>query len=285
MLSHTKNIISIDVEDWYHSSLDLFKDSDIKHGARPDYSVISNTIKTLELLEKTQNHGTFFVLGTVAEHYPDLVKEILNKGHEVATHGYCHQLVYNMSQENFETDLKLSIEFLTNAGCNTIEGYRAPYWSITKSSLWALDSLKKMGLNYDSSIFPIRRGLYGIPDANPNVHRILKDLWEFPPTTIRLFGVNWPIAGGGYLRLVPYQIISSAIRKSSGQNIRVFYLHPYELDPTDINLKHKGKTVSTYVHWLQQRIGRKSNPCKLNRLLSDFKFTTINKTLSTLRQE
>jgi polysaccharide deacetylase family protein (PEP-CTERM system associated) len=277
------NIISIDVEDWYHSSLDIFKDTNVAHGAKPDASVVPNTLQALDLLDQTKNKATFFVLGTVAEHYPDIPREILNRGHEVATHGYSHKLVYNMKPEDFEDDLKISLEHLNKAGCSRILGYRAPYWSITKRSLWALESLRKLGFEYDSSIFPIRRGLYGIPDAIPYPHQILKGLWEFPPATIRMLGINWPIAGGGYLRIVPYWIVASAIRKSSDQKLRVFYFHPYELDPEDVHLKHKVKSVGTVAYWLQQTIGRGSNPDKLKKLLFRFKFTSIKETLLNLR--
>lgn len=279
------NIMTIDVEDWYNSSLDLFKDSDIAHGAKPDPSVVDNTLYTLELLKKTKNKATFFVLGTVAEHYPDVVKEILNQGHEVATHGYSHQLVYNMTPATFEDDLKISFDHLKKVGCSEILGYRAPYWSITKKSLWALEVLKKLGLKYDSSIFPIKRGLYGISNANRQVHQIKEGFWEFPPATIRMLGVNLPIAGGGYLRLVPYRIIASAIRRSSNRDIRTFYFHPYELDPTDVELKHKVRSAGTLAYWLQQRIGRGNNPEKLKRLLSEFKFTSIKNILSDLQKD
>ena len=282
MEAPVKNVLTIDVEDWYHSSLDLFKDSPVQHGAKPEPSVVDNTIQALDLLSRTDNIATFFVLATVAEHYPDIVKEILNKGHEVATHGYCHKLIYNMRPEEFEDDLKISLEHLNRAGCDRILGYRAPYWSITKRSLWALGILRKLGFKYDSSIFPIRRGLYGIPGANPSVHKIAEDFWEFPPATIRMFGINWPIAGGGYLRLMPYKLISRAISKSISKYVRVFYFHPYELDPTDVHLKHKVKSAGTVAYWLQQKLGRGSNPDKLKRLLSEFKFTSIKETLSSL---
>jgi polysaccharide deacetylase family protein (PEP-CTERM system associated) len=282
-MPQTTNIISIDVEDWYNSSLDLFKDSTVKHGAKPDPSVVDNTLQTLDLLSKTSNKTTFFVLGTVAEHYPDLVKEMINQGHEIATHGYSHKLVYNMSPTEFKDDLNIALEHLANAGSPDVLGYRAPYWSITKKSLWALEILQKLGFKYDSSIFPIRRGLYGIPDANPHVHQIVKGFWEFPPATIRMFGMNWPIAGGGYLRMAPYRIVASAIRKSSGRQIRVFYFHPYELDPTDVRLKHTVKSAGTLAYWLQQVVGRGSNPDKIKRLLSEFNFTSIKETLSNLQ--
>jgi polysaccharide deacetylase family protein (PEP-CTERM system associated) len=285
METSVKNVLTIDVEDWYHSSLDLFKDSPVQHGAKPDMSVVDNTIQSLNLLSTTGNKATFFVLGTVAEHYPDVVKEILRRGHEVATHGYSHKLVYNVRPEEFEDDLKISVEYLNKAGCEQILGYRAPYWSITRQSLWALEVLQRLGLKYDSSIFPIRRGLYGIPGANPGVHKIAEDFWEFPPATIRMFGINWPIAGGGYLRMVPYRIIASAVRKSSSRQLGVFYFHPFELDPMDVHLKHNVKSASTFAYWLQQKVGRGSNPDKLKRLLSEFKFTSIKEALSNLQTD
>ena len=280
MNSQITNIMTIDVEDWYHSSLDIFKDTNIKHGSKPDESVVDNTLKSLELLKQTKNKSTFFILGTVAEHYPDIVKEILNQGHEIATHGYSHKLVYNMTAEEFKADLEIGLGHLAKAGCPEVLGYRAPYWSITKKSLWALDVLRSMGFKYDSSIFPIRRGLYGIPDANPCVHKLAKDFWEFPPATIRIFGINLPIGGGGYLRLVPYRIIASAIRKPSGRQHRTFYFHPYELDPKDVHIKHNVKSFGTIAYWLQQIAGRRANPHKIEKLLSEFRFTSIKEAIS-----
>jgi len=282
-MSDITNIISIDVEDWYHSSLDLFKDSTIEHGSKPDASIVNNTLSTLDLLSKTGNKATFFVLGTVAEHYPDVVKEILKRGHEVGCHGYAHELIYNITPDAFEDDVKKCLEYLAKAGCSQVLGYRAPYWSITNKSLWALEILQKLGFKYDSSVFPIRRGLYGIPDADPNVHQITEDFWEFPPATIRMFGMNWPIAGGGYLRMAPYRIVASAIRRASGRRVLIFYFHPYELDPKDIYLKHTVKSVRSAAYWLQQAIGRRSNPDKLRKLLCEFKFTSIKETLLNLQ--
>lgn len=285
MIPANTNIMTIDVEDWYNSSLDLFKDTDVEHGAKPDANVVDNTLYSLKLLAETKNKATFFVLGTVAEYYPDLVKEILSQGHEVATHGYAHNLVYKLSPQEFEDDLKISLDYLAKAGCSQILGYRAPYWSITKKSLWALEVLHKLKFKYDSSVFPIRRGLYGIHDANRHVHQIRNGLWEFPPATIRMLGVNLPIAGGGYLRMVPYSIIASAIRKSYGQQLRVFYFHPYELDPTDVQLKHKVKSLGTLAYWFQQKLGRKDNPEKLKRLLTEFRFTSIKNTLAGIKED
>jgi polysaccharide deacetylase family protein (PEP-CTERM system associated) len=277
-----KNIMSIDVEDWYSSSLDLFKDSDIQHGNKPDPSIVTNTRHSLEMLRKTENSGTFFILGTVAEHYPDLVKEILDSGHEVATHGYGHNLVYKLDEKSFAEDLEKSLGFLGRAGCSDVIGYRAPYWSITKKSLWALDVLKKFGFCYDSSIFPIRRKLYGIPDARTEPYKHDNGLWEFPPATYRFFGINIPIAGGGYLRLAPYSLIKRAIEKNQSQNTKVFYFHPYELDPSDVEMKHKVKSMVSFIYWIQQIVGRKDNPQKLKKLIEGYDFVSFVEVLKYL---
>ena len=186
-----------------------------------------------------------------------------------------------MTPVEFEDDLKISLDHLRDAGADNIIGYRAPYWSITKRSLWALEILRKLGLKYDSSIFPIRRGLYGIPDAITVQHQIIDNLWEFPPMTLRFLGMNWPIAGGGYLRLVPYWLINLGIQKSPVDSARVFYFHPYELDPGDIHLQHKSTSVGTLLYWCQQIMGRKGNPAKLKRLLAEFKFVSIKEILAT----
>jgi polysaccharide deacetylase family protein (PEP-CTERM system associated) len=278
------NIMTIDVEDWYNSSIDLFRQDGAVHGQKPDPSVVDNTLFTLDLLSKTKNTATFFILGTVAEYYPELVKEIRLKGHEVATHGYAHQLVYNLTPEIFEQDLRKALDFLDRAGCPEVLGYRAPYWSITKKSLWALDVLEKMGMKYDSSIFPIHRGLYGIPDAPRFVHR-KGALWEFPPSTIRCMGVNLPIAGGGYLRLAPYGLVKKAIQKSESKQMRVFYFHPYELDPGDVKVKHEMRSTRSLIYYLQQKTGRGNNPQKLIRLLSEYAFVSIESVLPLLEQQ
>lgn len=279
------HIFTVDVEDWYHSSLDIFKDTNVQHGTKPLESVVDNTLTTLALLAESNNKATFFVLGTVAQYYPDLVKEILNQGHEVATHGYAHELVYNLTPQSFEMDIKKSLDLISQAGCTEVTGYRAPYWSIKKQNLWALEVLQKMGFRYDSSIFPISRGLYGIPDANPCIHRTNDTFWEFPPATIRCLGRNWPIAGGGYLRLLPYGIIQRAIRTATNDQMRVFYCHPYELDPTDMQLQHRVKSLSSAVYYVQQIIGRKSNPDKLKRLIRENRFISIKEALCELEQK
>lgn len=265
------HILTIDVEDWYQSSLEIFDGS--PSAARSDPSVVTNTLQCLELLRETKNQATFFVLGSVAEDFPDLVKEILREGHEVGSHGYGHELVYKMSRQAFEEDLKRSLEALHRAGASEILGYRAPYWSITKKSLWALEVLERCGFVYDSSVFPIRRRLYGIPDAPTVPHKISAGLWEFPPATVPILAQNFPVAGGGYLRLLPYGFISGAIRRMNGPG--VFYFHPYELDPSDLKLRHQTNSLKNILTRAGQVLGRSNNPQKIKRLLSEHRFTTM----------
>lgn len=277
------NVLSIDVEDWYSSSIDLFSNDGAKHGQKPHPSVVTNTLRTLDLFSETKNTGTFFFLGTVAEHYPDLVKETIRRGHEVGCHSYAHQLVYNMTKDEFIADVEKAMTFLSKAGASNVKGFRAPYWSITEQSLWALDLLREMGFAYDSSIFPIRRGLYGIPSAQRFPHR-RNGLWEFPPATVRVAGVNLPVAGGGYLRILPYALISMSINCTANRQYKTFYFHPYELDAEDVVVQKKMRSIKSLTYYLQQVIGRGSNPDKIRRLMVDNDFTSFENIIPRLEE-
>ncbi len=280
------NILTIDVEDWYTSTIDLFREREAKHGMPPDGSVVTNTRRALRLLARHGHTATFFVLGTVAEHYPDLVREIGDAGHEVAAHGYLHKLVYRMSPAEFEEDVTRCQELIDATGCSGPYGYRAPYWSITKRSLWAIDVLKRCGIAYDSSIFPIARRLYGMPKAPRRPHRMGQGLsgqpfWEIPPSTVRLLGLNIPIAGGGYLRTLPYPLVRWAVRALNRRGERaVIYFHPYELDACAVELRHKAQTVGTRVVRATQRVGLAATAAKLERLLTDFSFGSVTSALA-----
>lgn len=274
------NALTIDVEDWYTSSLALFNAPSSAYGQRPAESVISNTRKVLKILRQYNYKATFFVLATVAEYYANLVKEIHEQGHEVATHGYSHTLVYQMCPEEFEEDLVKSIELIEDIIKEKVIGYRAGYFSITKKSLWALDILLKHGIKYDSSIFPIRRKFYGIPDF-PRFPSVVKNqgsnqLWEIPPSTISFIGRNFPIGGGGYLRVFPYWFIRWGIKKLNKQgHPGVIYMHPYEMDPKDIGIKHSSRGGRTKLTLFTQRMNRSRFQGKTRKLLDEFKFSSI----------
>jgi len=274
-----RHILTIDVEDWYLSHLEFFTDSPAAHDERPDPSLVTGVHKVLDLLDDTQNTATFFVLGTVARHYPELVKEIAARGHEIASHGYLHKRLHNLTPDEFAKDLCLSLEALTKAGAPKIKGYRAPCFSITRRTMWALEIIKKCGLIYDSSIFPVRRRLYGIRDWPSEPTRVENGLWEFPPATIRLAGQNLPVAGGGWLRMLPYSLLAAGIRSRRLQSPAVFYFHPYELDPSGVRLRHRPRRVYTRLVTALEKTGLTRNPAKIRRLLHDFRFERLDKHL------
>ncbi len=268
-------IMTVDVEDWFTSSIDLFSEAAGQHGRKPDESVLRNTLRCLELFAKNDSKATFFILTTVAETYPDLIREMERQGHEVGIHAYQHRLVYRLTPQQFEDDLKKSMDILHNIGVKNIYGYRAPYWSITKKSIWALEILQRHGLKYDASIFPIYRELYGIPEAPTTPYEIRPGFWEYPPATVPCCGVNLPIAGGGYLRMLPYVLLKHLIRRAERSGALVFYLHPYELDPADAHLPTKLNSLKSRLYYRQQMVGRRGNPEKIEKLLQMAKFQSI----------
>ena len=279
-MNKKKHILTVDVEDWFQSSREIFADVPNELDGRPEPSVVANTLKCLEWLNRTSNRATFFVLGSVAESYPDLVREILLKGHEVGSHGYAHRLVYRMNPNQFESDLRKSLDILARAGSSNVQGFRAPYWSVTKKSLWALDIIASCGLRYDSSIFPAPNPLYGIAEAPREPHLVLPELWEFPPATLRLGNFNFPIAGGGYLRLLPYTVFARALRIFERETTGVFYFHPYELDPKDVRLPYRSRSLRTLVTRMTQAAGRSGNPKKIERFLTENRFQSISEWLA-----
>lgn len=223
--------LTFDIEDYFQvsnfDSIVEFREWDTFESR-----VERNTEKILEIISDHGVLATFFVLGWVAEKYPGLVRQITEQGHEVATHSYRHRLVYELGPEGFREDLRRSIGVIEDACGQKVVGHRAPSFSITKDSLWALDVLQEEGLKYDSSIFPIRHPRYGIPDAPRGPHEIKPGFWEFPMSTVRVGGLNFPVAGGGYFRLYPLRVTKWAMRLRSQSRLpSVIYLHPWEFDP------------------------------------------------------
>lgn len=199
--------------------------------------VVESTRRILDLFDRFEARGTFFFVGWVAKRFPALVREVRHRGHELACHGYWHRPVDRMSEQEFRTDLRAAREAIEQAAGVRVVGFRAPTWSINRGNLWALETLAEEGFLYDSSIFPIRHDLYGMPEAPrfPYTHALAsgRRLLEFPPTTVRLLGINLPGAGGGYLRILPFAYTRWVLRhmeKTEGQPAMV-YLHPWELDP------------------------------------------------------
>ena len=271
------NAMTIDVEDYFQVS--AFDD----HVSRDQWAsfesrVSRNTERLVEIFAEHNTLGTFFVLGWVAERYPELVRRIASAGHEIASHGYAHHLVYTQTASEFRDDLRRAKRVIEDACGVEVCGYRAPSYSITRRSLWALDVLLDEGYAYDSSIYPIYHDRYGIPDAPRHPFQVAVDrggLWELPGSTTQLGGRNLPIGGGGYFRLLPYAWTRYGIRTVNTHEKRpvVFYLHPWEIDPDQPRLR--ASTVSRLRHY---RNLHKTEP-RLRRLLREFQFATVRSLL------
>ncbi len=266
------NAMTVDVEDYYHVSA---FDGVVSRAEWKQFEsrVVVNTTRLLELFARTGTHATFFVLGWVADQHPDLVRQIVASGHEVASHGYHHQLAYLLTPEQFREDVRRAKATLEAATGRPVLGYRAPSYSIIRSNLWALDVLIEEGYTYDASIFPIRHDRYGIPDAKRHVHVLTRDagsLVEFPGSTVRVGGMNLPVSGGGYFRLLPYQWTTWGIRRVNGEGRpAMFYVHPWEIDPEQPRLQVGALTR------VRHYSGLASTERRLTRLLNEFRFGPV----------
>ena len=264
------NALSVDVEDYFQVS--AFE----AHVNRSQWDtfesrVCRNTQRLLRIFDEAGVTATFFTLGWVAERYPGLVRDIAAAGHEIASHGYDHRLVYELTRQQFREDLRRSKSVLESASGQPVVGYRAPSYSITNQSRWAFDVLLEEGFAYDSSVYPIHHDRYGIPDSPRHVYQVKRELgsiWELPGSTLQCGGQNLPIGGGGYFRLLPYALTRRAIRHVNEVEKRpvMFYLHPWEIDPDQPRVP--ASLLSRFRHY--QNLS-KTEP-RLRRLLSDFAF-------------
>jgi polysaccharide deacetylase family protein (PEP-CTERM system associated) len=227
------DVLSVDVEDYFQVeafAAEIRRESWNRYPLR----VENNTRLLLDLFDEHGAKATFFVLGWVARHCPQLVREIHRRGHEIGCHSYWHRCIYDLTPREFRDDTRLAKDIIEQTAGTKVLGYRAPSWSITAKSLWALQVLAEEGFEYDSSIYPIHHDIYGMPGAQsvPYTHaldgRLLK---EFPPATIKVLGMTFPAAGGGYLRILPFAYTRWACRRISARQGLVIYLHPWEVDP------------------------------------------------------
>jgi polysaccharide deacetylase family protein (PEP-CTERM system associated) len=267
------NAMSVDIEDYFHvSAFDRVVPKD--EWPRLESRVVANTERLLNTFAHFGVNATFFFLGCVAERFPALVRQVAAAGHEVASHGYHHQLVYSLPPRLFREDVRSAKKLLEDLTGRRVRGYRAPSYSITKTSLWALDVLIEEGYEYDTSIFPIRHDRYGIPDAPRHVHlrhRPGGTIIEAPGSTVRLAGMNFPIAGGGYFRLFPYELTRWGIDRVNtveGKPV-MFYLHPWEVDPEQPRFEVSATTRLRHYTRLKSTLPR------LTRLLAQFQFDTV----------
>ena len=311
------NALTIDVEDYFqvHAFSNAIRPEDWESY---EPRVRENTLLILDMIELCseikakvdgnndwKHSATFFVLGWVAERFPDLVKEIAARGHEIASHGYSHKCIYNQTRKEFEEDVRKAKSILENITGKAIQGYRAPTYSIRKDTLWAIEVLISEGFVYDSSIFPIKHDNYGLAEAPRFPFFIYVDkekvnfqkmeqvslgerrrnsgrrLLEVPLTTTRLLGANMPIAGGGYFRALPYRLTKTFLKKVNNREKKpfIFYVHPWELDKSAPKMSG-GNLLSS----LRTYLNLKKTEERLARLLSEFRFSSVSQLLENIKE-
>ena len=268
------NALSIDLEDWfcvYNFSKVIKKEDWDKYELR----VVKNTERILDLLEKHKTEATFFVLGWIAERVPVLIREIEERGHEIASHGYSHTLLTKMTPAAFEQDLRKAIEVTKKCINSEIVGFRAPSFTITKKTMWAIDILKKHGFRYDSSIFPISiHPDYGVRNGSLSIHSINSSMIEFPLSCVEVMGMRIPCGGGGYFRMYPFSMTRWFFKRCNEENRpAIFYLHSWEIDPSQPKIKLNWFRKFRHYYNLDKTLD------KLDRLLSEFEFTSVRKVL------
>lgn len=273
-----RNALTIDVEDYFQVAA-LAESIDRKDWSSMEYRAEKNTDELLELLEQKDLRATFFTLGWIAERSPELVRRIQQGGHEIASHGYSHQLVYNQSPDVFREETRKSKAILEDITGEQVFGYRAASYSITAKSRWALDILCEEGFTWDSSIFPVHHDRYGMPGTPHEPYRLQAPnggtLLEFPLSTCPVGNYRMPVAGGGYFRLYPYWLSRWGLGRinQAGQPF-IFYLHPWEIDPGQPRVDVSAFSRFRHYNNLDKCMGR------LERLLGDFRFGTVSDVFS-----
>ncbi|MCC6493244.1 MAG: DUF3473 domain-containing protein [Pirellulales bacterium] len=275
------NALTVDVEDYFQVS--GFE----RRVSRDEWSayhsrVVPNTERMLAIFAEKGAKATFFVLGWVAERFPALVRSIADAGHEVGCHSYWHRLIYEQSPAAFRADLRQSQQAIASALGRRATAYRAPSFSITRRSWWALEILAEEGFTVDSSIFPVHHDRYGIPDAPRVPHAIETPagrIWEYPATVAPVGRVNVPVSGGGYFRLAPYRMTRALLRRVNLREQRpfMFYLHPWEIDADQPRLS-AGNWRSRFRHY----VNLSRTEAKLGRLLDDFRWGSMEESLDSL---
>jgi len=262
----TLNALTIDVEDYFQvSAFAPF----IARSEWPqrECRVERNVERILAMLESHRTKATFFTLGWIAERHPQLVRQIVEQGHELASHGYGHERASDLSEAAFFADIDRARQVLQDVGGVAVQGYRAPSFSIGDGNLWAFDCLARAGYRYSSSIYPIRHDHYGMPDAPRFAHQARSGVLEIPISTLRWGGRNFPSSGGGYFRLLPYALSRWMLRRLNRREGQpaVFYFHPWEIDSGQPRVP--GIDAKTrFRHYVN--IDRM--PARLEQLLADF---------------
>lgn len=274
MTTPVEHLFTVDVEDYFQ--VNAFEGTVERSGWDSFTTRVERNVDIiLDLLDRKKVSGTFFTLGWVADRRPEVVRRIAAAGHEIASHGWWHRRVTMMSPQEFREDLRSSRSLLEDVSGQRVYGFRAPSFSIVPGMEWAFDLLMEEGYCYDSSLFPIRRPDYGYPGADPAPHYISRPrgvLLELPLATMTLGGLRVPAAGGGYFRQFPYALFRNAFtRLTAAGTSGMFYIHPWEVDPDQPRLPVG--LVSRFRHYT----GLERTLPRLERLLSDFRFTSVVK--------
>lgn len=276
------NVLTIDVEEYFQATA-FNGNAPIAEWDNYESRVERPTYNLLTTLAKYDTKATFFVVGWVAKRHPELVKAIQKEGHEIACHSYAHREISEQGPSAFRKDLRLAKSILEDITGRPVRGYRAPTFSITNETLWAFDILIEEGFRYDSSIFPIHHDRYGIPKAE-RFPRIIRrgngsEIWEFPMSTIRIMGVNFPFSGGGYMRLLPPSFVSRAIETVNrrGQPV-IVYVHPWEFDPYQPRIG--GYFITKFRHY--HNIGRMD--ARFEHLLARHRFAPVSQVLRSYEE-
>lgn len=274
------NALTVDVEEWFQVSL-FERHAPVASWERYPRRAADSVRVLLDLFAKRDVKATFFVLGWVAEREKSLMRAIVAAGHEVASHGHLHRELHALDPETFRADLARARDAIGEACGVSVRGFRAPSWSVVQRTIWALEVLVEEGYAFDSSIFPIRHDRYGMPDRPRFPHRLrlrAGTLVEVPPATAKILGANVPVAGGGYLRQFPPALIRFGLDSLAREGIpATFYLHPWEIDPSQPRLPVPALTRIRHYRNLSRVLPR------LDALLARYRFGTIGQMLSATR--
>lgn len=272
-----KNVMNVDLEEWF--DINLAKDID-KDTAENRVDI--NVERLLALFDKNDIKATFFVVGRIVEQYPELIRKIVEAGHEIGCHSYAHKLIYSQTPEEFRQDVVTAKKKLEAVIDGEVISYRAPSWSITKETFWALEILEEVGFKIDSSIFPFENFLYGVKDAptsfyNTSRYNDKSNLIECPPSVLKIGKISIPFAGGTYFRILPYFFVKKCIKHINGRgNAAVMYIHPWEIDSQTPRIKMclRDRLIT---YW-----GIRNNYRKLEKLLSEFEFDSMRNVVKYL---
>jgi polysaccharide deacetylase family protein (PEP-CTERM system associated) len=269
------NVFTVDLEEWFQGLTSTNGRVDAWDGY--ESRVVYATGLLLDILRTHRVRATFFTLGHVADKHPGLIEQICAEGHEIGIHGYFHRFVTRMTPAEFDEEIGRSLEAVARASGQTPQGHRAPYFSVNATTPWVFEVLARHGLRYDSSVFPVRSLLYGYPGAPRLPYVTAQGLWEVPASTLVQGGRNWPIAGGFYVRALPYAMVRWALRRlQRAGEPAILYVHPWELDTGQRYNQVTARERLTHYH------GRRGLAAKLHRLFTDFRFGPMSDLVTVL---